>query len=62
MCRDRGTVDAKVDTQCSDLGEDVVDLRFGLGVKGSAAEAELVLDVLRMLTSGSCKKADSYHD
>ncbi len=57
-CRDRGAVDVKVDTQCSGLGEDVANLIFELGVKGSAAEAELVLFVLRMLNSGSCIKAD----
>ena len=45
-CRDRGAVDVKVDAQCSDLGEDVADLRFELGVKDSAAEAELVLVVV----------------
>ena len=39
----------KVDTQCRVLGEDVADLSFELGVKGSAAEAELVVVVLRML-------------
>ena len=44
-CRDRGT-DVEVDTQCSGRGEDVADLRFELGVKGSAAEAELVLVLL----------------
>ena len=34
VCRDRG--DVKVDTQGRGLGEDVVDLRFDLGVKSSA--------------------------
>ncbi len=38
-CRDRGAVDVKVDMQCSGLGEDVTNLKFELGVKGSAAEA-----------------------
>ncbi len=33
--------DVKVDTQCSGLCEDVADLRFEVGVKGRAAEAEL---------------------
>ncbi len=46
-CRDRGTVDVKVDAECSGLGKDVADLRFELGVKDSAAEAELVLVVLQ---------------
>jgi hypothetical protein len=41
--------------------EDVADLRFELGVKGSAAEAELVVVVvLRMLNSRSCKEADGF--
>lgn len=44
-CRDRGTVDVKVDAQCSGLGEDAVNLRLELGVKDSAAEEELVLVV-----------------
>jgi hypothetical protein len=57
-CRDRGAIDVKVDMQCSGLGEDVANLRFELGVKDSAAEAELVLVVLNMLNSGSCIKAD----
>jgi hypothetical protein len=47
----------KVDTQGGGLCEDVTDLRFDLGVKSSAAEAELVLVVLRMLNSSSCTKA-----
>ena len=55
-CGDRGVVDVKVDMQCSGLSEYVANLRFELGVKGSAAEAELVLFVLRMLNSGSCIK------
>ena len=42
--------DVKVCTQCRGLGEDVADLKFELRVKGSAAEAELVLVVLDMLT------------
>ena len=42
-CRDRGTVDVKVYIQWSGLGEDVADLRFELGVNGSAAEALLVM-------------------
>ena len=33
------------------LGEDVTALRFELGVTSSAAEAELVLVVLRMFNS-----------
>ncbi len=33
------------------LGENVADLRFELGVNSSAAEAELVQVVLRMLNS-----------
>ena len=45
-CRDRGTVDVKVDSQCSDLGEDVADVSFEQEVKDSAAEAELVLVVV----------------
>ncbi len=57
-CGDRGVVDVKVDMQCSGLSEYVANLRFELGVKGSAAEAELVLFVLRMLNSGSCIKED----
>jgi hypothetical protein len=32
MRRDRGTVDVKVDTQCTGLVEDVADLRFVLGL------------------------------
>jgi hypothetical protein len=43
--------------------EFVTDLRFELGVKDSAAEAELVLVVLQvllMLNSRSCKKADGF--
>jgi hypothetical protein len=55
-CSGRGAVDFKVDTQCSGLCEDVADLRFEVGVKGRAVEAELVLVVLSMLNSGSCKK------
>ena len=50
-CRDRGAIDVKVDTQGCGLGEDVADLRVELGVKRSAAEAELVQVVLRMLNS-----------
>jgi hypothetical protein len=42
-CRDRGAVDVKVYIQWSGLGEDVADLRFELGVNGSAAEALLVM-------------------
>ena len=34
-----------------DLGEDVADLRLELGVKNSAAEAELVLFMLHVLNS-----------
>jgi hypothetical protein len=49
--RDRGAVDVKVDTQCRGLGEDVGDLRFELGVNDSAAEAQLVLFMFRMLNS-----------
>ncbi len=30
-CRDRGTFDFKVDTQCNGLGEDVADPRFCYG-------------------------------
>ena len=66
-CRDRGAVDVKVGTQCSGLGEDIGDLTFEAVVKDRAAEAELVLRVLlppelvlrvlRMFNSGSCKKA-----
>ncbi len=53
MCtyRDRDAVDVKVDAQCSGLGEDVVNLRFELGVKDSAAEEELVLVVLHCCAS-----------
>ena len=40
--------------------EDVADVRFELGVKGSAAEAELVVVVWRMLNSRSCKKAGDF--
>ncbi len=40
------------------FGEDVADLRFEPGVKSRAAEAELVLLVLRMLISESCRKDD----
>jgi hypothetical protein len=43
-------------TQCSGLCEDVADLRFEVGVKGRAAEAELVLVVWGMLNSGRCRK------
>ena len=50
-CRDRGAIDVKVDTLDRGIGEDVADLRFELGVKGSSASAELVLLVLRMLNS-----------
>ncbi len=45
----RVAIDVKVDTQGCGLGEDIADLRFELGVTSSAAEAELVLVVLRML-------------
>ena len=34
-CRDRGVIDVKVDTQGRGLGEDVADLRFEQGVKGT---------------------------
>ncbi len=49
-----GSIDVKVDTRGCGLGEEVADLRFDsmeLGVKSSAAEAHLVLVVLRMLNS-----------
>ncbi len=49
--------DVKVDIQDYDLGEDVADLRFELGVESSTTEAELVLVVLRMIYSCSCKIA-----
>ncbi len=60
MCayRDRGAIDIKVDTQGRGLGEDVADLRFEQEVKGSAAEAELGLIVLRMPTPEAAKEAD----
>ena len=38
------------------LGEDVADLKFEPGVKSRAAEAEVVLPVLRMLNSEAAKK------
>ena len=43
-CRDRGAVELRL--MRSDLGEDVADLGFELGVKDSAAEEKLVLVVL----------------
>ena len=49
--------DVKVDIQGCDLGEDVADLRFELVVEISTTEAELVLVVLCMLFSCSCKIA-----
>ena len=52
----RSAIDAKVDTQGCGLGENVADLRFELGVKRSAAEAELVLVVLRMFNSREAAK------
>ena len=52
----RSVIDAKVDTQGCGLGENVADLRFELGVKSSAAEAELVLVVLRMFNSREAAK------
>ncbi len=55
--RIRDVIDVKVDTQGGGLVEDVTDLRFDLGVKSNASEAELVLVVLRMLNSWSCTKA-----
>jgi hypothetical protein len=44
-CRDSGAIDFKVDVLVSGICEDVADLRFELGVKSSAAEAELDLAV-----------------
>ncbi len=38
-------VDVKVDTSGCDLGEDVANLRFELGVESSAMETELVRGV-----------------
>jgi hypothetical protein len=55
----RSAIDAKVHTQGCGLGEKVADLRFELGVKSSAAEAELVLVVLRLFNSGSCQEPGS---
>ena len=52
--------DVPIDTQGRGLGEDVADLRLELGVKGGAAEAELILVVLWMLNSRSCIKADGF--
>jgi hypothetical protein len=44
-------IDVKLDKQDCGLGEDVADLRVELQVESSAAEAELVLLMLRMLNS-----------
>jgi hypothetical protein len=52
--------DVKVDIQDYDLGEDVADLRFELGVESSTAEAELVMVVLCMLYSCICKIAGGF--
>jgi hypothetical protein len=43
-----------------EVGEDVANLRFELGVESSSAETELVLVVLRMLNSWSCKKVSRW--
>ncbi len=47
----RRVIDVKVHTYGCGLVEDVLDLRFELGVESSAAETELVLVVLHMLNS-----------
>jgi hypothetical protein len=66
-CRDRGAVDVKVDAQWSGLGEDVADLRFELGVNGSAEEAQLVMltyaqhdQSIRQHTSASSERQRSW--
>ena len=51
-------INAKVDTQGCGLGEDVAELRFELGVKISAAEAELVLVVVSDLSVDIKKQLD----
>ncbi len=59
MWRYRSTMDVKVDTPGCVLGENVADLRFGVGVKRlerSAVEAELVVVVLLILNLESEKK------
>jgi hypothetical protein len=60
--RDGGATDAKVDTQGCGPCEDVADLEFELGVKSSAAEAEMVLIDFVAHALRSCKKTCREHE